>query len=189
MRQMVVLVDRRDRKIGLEEKMRAHKNGGKLHRSISVMVFNSKGQIMLQRRSDSKYHSPGLWSNTCCSHPIEGESAIDAAHRRLKQEMGFDCELNEAFTFIYKVYVGKGLTESEFDHVVFGIYDRKPKPNQKEVKDWRWASLKWLKSDIKKNRDSYTQWFNIIMTDRPITSKLMHSMKKFLSGKLVSTSL
>ena len=113
--QMVVLVDDHDKEVGLEEKMKAHRNGGKLHRAISVLIFNKEGQTLLQQRADTKYHSSGLWANTCCSHPFKGESAIDAAHRRLEQEMGFDCELEEVFTFIYKVDVGSGLTVAHTD--------------------------------------------------------------------------
>jgi isopentenyl-diphosphate delta-isomerase len=182
--QMVVLVDEYDHELGFEEKMAAHRNGGKLHRAISVLVFNDKGQTLLQQRSDTKYHSSGLWTNTCCSHPFKGESAIDAAHRRLEQEMGFDCDLEEVFTFIYKVDVGSGLTEWEFDHVVFGMYGGDPKPDPKEAKDWKWASLEWIKDDMVQNEDSYTGWFKIMMTDRQVSRKLMRSMRKFLAKKI-----
>lgn len=185
--QMVVLVDENDKELGLEEKMKAHRNGGRLHRAVSIMVFNPDGHMMLQRRADTKYHSPGLWTNTCCSHPMEGERAIDAAHRRLEQEMGFDCELEEAFTFIYKVDVGSGLTEWEFDHLMLGMYDGEPKPNPEEAKDWKWASPEGVKDDMRRNKDSYTGWFKIMMTDRQVSGKLMRSMKRFLA-KRVSTS-
>jgi isopentenyl-diphosphate delta-isomerase len=186
---MVVLVDEHDNKMGVEEKMKAHQDGGMLHRAISIIVLNPKGQMMLQRRSDAKYHSAGLWANTCCSHPTDGESVIAAAHRRLKQEMGFDCEMDEAFTFIYHTYVGKGLTEWEFDHVLLGMYDGEPKPNPEEVKEWKWASLEWVKDDMGKNKDSYAEWFKILMTDASVAGKLARSVKKFLDDKRVSTSL
>ena len=185
---MVILVDDRDREIGLEEKMKAHRDGGKLHRAISIIVFNSKGEMMLQQRSDTKYHSAGLWANTCCSHPLEGESAIDAAHRRLKQEMGFDCEMGEVFTFIYKTPVGSGLTEWEYDHVVFGLYDGKPKPNQNEVKDWKWVPVERAMADVKKNSGSYTGWFKILMADKEVSPKFMQGMKEFLRAKNIRTS-
>jgi isopentenyl-diphosphate delta-isomerase len=184
---MVVLVDEYDHELGFEEKMAAHQNGGKLHRAISVLIFNKDGQTLLQQRADTKYHSSGLWTNTCCSHPFKGESVIDAAHRRLEQEMGFDCDLDEAFTFIYKVDVGSGLTEWEFDHVLFGMYDGDPKPDPKEAKDWKWASPEWVTDDMVQNADSYTGWFKIIMTDRQVSRKLMRSLKRFLNKQL-STS-
>ena len=186
---MVVLVDGQDNEIGLEEKMSAHRNGGKLHRAISVLVFNPDGQTMLQQRADTKYHSPGLWTNTCCSHPFKGESAIDAAHRRLEQEMGFDCELEEAFSFIYKTDVGNGLTEWEFDHVMFGVYDGEPAPNPEEAKGWKWETMGFLKDDIIKNADAYTRWFRILFTDHVVLGKLMRSAKKFLVRKGINTSL
>jgi len=159
----IILVDRKDNEVGLEEKLRAHKNDGRVHRAISVFVFNPKGEVMLQRRAYTKYHSKGLWSNTCCSHPFEGESVLDAAHRRLREEMGFDCKLNEAFSFIYKAGVGNGLTEREFDHVLFGRYGKRPRPDPKEVNDWKWMGIKELKADAKRNGKDYTAWLKILL--------------------------
>ena len=173
----VILVDRKDNEVGLEEKLQAHKNGGELHKAISVFVFNSNGEVMLQQRAGTKYHSQGLWSNTCCSHPFEGESVLDAAHRRLREEMGFDCELNEAFSFIYKTKVGNGLTEHEFDHVLFGRCNKKPKPNPKEVKNWKWVGIKELKADAKKDGKNYTAWLKILLRGR-----LNKEAGKFLKG-------
>ncbi|MGC8776934.1 MAG: isopentenyl-diphosphate Delta-isomerase [Candidatus Micrarchaeia archaeon] len=158
----VVLVDEKDRQIGTMEKMQAHMNGGKLHRAISIFVFNKKGELMLQQRAFTKYHSKGKWSNTVCTHPRPGESVDDAAHRRLKEEMGFDCPLKEEFSFIYKADVGEGLTEYEFDHVFFGEFDGEPKLNPEEAASYKWAKLEDVANDIKKNPDLYTPWFRII---------------------------
>jgi isopentenyl-diphosphate Delta-isomerase len=176
MEQKVILVDKNDREIGLKEKMAAHSGGGALHRAISVFVFNSKGETMLQQRALEKYHSKGLWSNTCCSHPYKGENIVDAGRRRLKEEMGFDCELREVFSFIYKVPVGDGLTEHEFDHVLFGIYDKRPKPAKEEVMDWKWMGMKELILDAKKSPDKYTGWLKIL-----VDGKLPKEVEKFLA--------
>ena len=165
MEQLVVLVDKNDNEIGTEEKMKAHMNGGRLHRALSVFVFNSRGETMLQRRALSKYHTQGKWSNTCCSHQMPGESTIDAAHRRLKEEMGFDCEMREVFNFPYKAGVGNGLTEQEYDHIVFGSYDGGPSPNPKEVKEWKWISIAGLKKDITASPDSFTPWLRLMIND------------------------
>ena len=167
--QQVILVDEKDRQLGLEDKMGAHQNGAKLHRAFSVFVFNSKGETLLQQRAMSKYHSQGKWTNTCCSHPMPGETAEQAAHRRLKEEMGFDCEMREAFSFIYRADVGNGLTEHEFDHVFFGTYEGKPKPDKDEVMDYRWVSLDELKKEIQKTPEAFTPWLRIGL-DRVISS-------------------
>jgi len=158
----VALVDKKDREIGKEEKIKAHKEG-KLHRAFSIFIFNKKGELLLQKRQTGKYHSPGLWSNTCCSHPRPGKDIKKEAERRLKEEMGIKANLKEVFSFIYKAKVGD-LIEYEFDHVFFGKFDGKPKPNKKEVKDWKWQNLKDLKEDIKKNPQKYTPWLRIILT-------------------------
>jgi len=165
----VLLVDENDNQIGIEDKLRAHQNGAKLHRAISVFVFNKKGETMLQQRAMTKYHTPGKWSNTCCSHPMPGESTPDAAHRRLKEEMGFDCEMHEAFSLIYKAYVENGLTEYEYDHFFFGNYEGKPKINKDEAMGYRWVSLEKLKEESEKNPDNFTPWFRIAL-DRVIAS-------------------
>lgn len=177
MQRKIILVDEEDNAIGLEDKMRAHSNGGRLHRAISVFVFNSNGETMLQQRADSKYHSRGLWSNTCCSHPFRGESVIDAAHRRLVEEMGFDCKLRESFSFIYKAKVGSGLTEYEFDHVLFGVYNKKPELDPREAKDWKWISIKKLKADAKRNGKNYSAWLKILLK-----GKLDKEADKFLTA-------
>jgi len=158
----VILVDENDNQIGIEEKIKAHEQG-KLHRCFSVVVFNSKKELLIQKRAEDKYHSPGLWTNTCCSHPAPGESTKEAAHRRLKQEMGFDCDLKEIFTFIYQHKFDNGLTEHEYDHVFIGEFEGSPNPNSEEVSDWKWISLDELKNDIQKNPDNYTYWFKILL--------------------------
>lgn len=165
MRQDVILVDEKDRQIGTEEKLAAHSNGGRLHRAISVFVFNNKGETLLQQRSDKKYHSEGLWANTCCSHPFVGEDALTAGHRRLKEEMGFDCDMHEAFQFKYEAGVSNGLTEKEYDHILFGHYDGSPEPNPDEVKGWRWVKISELERDIKVHPEEYAAWLRLIIKD------------------------
>lgn len=154
----VILVDENDKKVGTEEKIRVHKEG-KLHRAFSIFVFNSEGKLLLQKRAKSKYHSGGLWSNTCCSHPKPNESLEKAIHKRLKTEMGFDCELEEIFNFIYSAEFENGLSESEYDHVFKGEFNGKPDPNPNEAEDWKWISLEELKKDMERNPDKYTYWF------------------------------
>jgi isopentenyl-diphosphate delta-isomerase len=134
-KEMVASVDENDNIIGEEEKIKAHQEG-KLHRAFSIFVFNSKGQMLIQKRAKEKYHSGGLWTNTCCSHPRPGEPIEKAAHRKLKEEMGFDCEIKEIFSFIYKVKFDNGLFENEYDHVFLGKFDGKPMPDSTEVEDW-----------------------------------------------------
>jgi isopentenyl-diphosphate delta-isomerase len=159
---MIILVDRNDREIGYEEKMKPHKEG-RLHRAFSVFVFNSNGEMLLQKRAKSKYHSGGLWTNTCCSHPRKGVKTDEAAHRRLSEEMGFDCDLEEKFNFIYKARLDRGLTEHEFDHVFFGIYDGKVNPNPDEADGYDWVAIEDLKKDMKLNSNKYTIWFKIAL--------------------------
>lgn len=154
----VILVDTQDNPIGSMEKLEAHRNGAKLHRAFSIFVFNKKGETLLQKRAMTKYHSQGKWTNTCCSHPYVGESVGEAAHRRLEEEMGFDCDLKEIFSFTYRAQVGNDLTEWEFDHVLFGNYDGEPKLNPDEADDYKWISLDKLKKDMDKNPDAYSQW-------------------------------
>lgn len=161
MEEFVVLVDQDDQKLGLMEKQQAHV-AGLLHRAFSVFVFNSKGELMIQQRAADKYHSPTLWTNTCCSHPRDNESYEEAAHRRLVEEMGFDCVLDFKFSFIYKAHLDNNLTEHELDHVFIGYYDDEPKLNLKEVMAYRWVELEDLKKDIEVNPHDYTAWFKII---------------------------
>jgi isopentenyl-diphosphate delta-isomerase len=158
----VILVDENDHAIGEMGKMAAHVSG-ELHRAVSVLVFNNMHELMLQQRSHSKYHSPGLWTNTCCSHPRPGEATPMAAHRRLKEEMGFECQLNKVFDFRYKAHFDNGLTEHELDHVYIGYYDRDPQPNPDEAADFRWIHTKDLLEAIQSDPEAYTVWFRIIM--------------------------
>ena len=160
MSDLIILVDENDKQIGTEEKLKAHQNAN-LHRAFSIFVFNDKGQLLLQQRALNKYHSAGLWTNTCCSHPRPDEETINAAHRRLKEEMGFDCELVEIFSFKYKTVFDNGLTENEFDHVFLGTYNNNPIPNLLEANAYKWVDIKWLEQDIKNNETIYTVWLKI----------------------------
>ncbi len=157
---MVILVDDEDNEIGLMEKMEAHIKAAK-HRAFSIFVFNSNNELLIHRRALSKYHSPGLWTNTCCSHPRKGETLQQAVHRRLKEEMGFDCELSDQFQFSYKADVGDGLTENEFDHVFVGKFNGKPLINKDEVDDWKYMSMENIQNDLNRKPDNYTVWFKI----------------------------
>ena len=158
--EQVVLVDERDKEVGLGEKIATHREG-KLHRAFSIFIFNSAGELLLQKRTKAKYHTGELWTNTCCSHPRPGERLGDAVHRRLNEEMGFDCELEEIFSFTYRVEFDNELCEHEFDHVFTGRYDGEPAPNPKEVTDWKWNDMVSLKEDIENNPQRYTPWFRI----------------------------
>ena len=156
----IILVDRKDEVMGKGEKMWVHKKG-KLHRAFSIFLFNSKGEMLLQQRAKSKYHSGGLWTNACCSHPRSGQKLEEETKRRLKEEMGIRCPLKKAFSFIYKAKVGD-LIEYEFDHVFMGRYEGKPKINKKEADDWKWIKTEDLKKDVKKHPRKYTAWFKKI---------------------------
>tara|TARA_B100000242_G_C43015124_1_gene472036 strand:- start:673 stop:1197 length:525 start_codon:yes stop_codon:yes gene_type:complete len=157
----VVLVDKEDFQLGLMPKLEAHRKGV-LHRAFSVFVFNSSKLLLMQKRSSLKYHSPGLWTNTCCSHQRDGESTVDAAKRRLNEEMGLNVDLKETFSFIYKANLENGLIEHEFDHVLVGFTDFNPNINTNEVEDWKWIDLSFLELDLDKNPNIYTEWFKII---------------------------
>ncbi len=163
MEERVVLVDENDNEIGTEEKLKAHENGGKLHRAFSIFVFNSRGELMLQKRARSKYHFGGMWTNTCCSHPRPGEPLMETARRKLRQEMGFETDLKELFTFTYRATSENGLTEHELDHVLTGRFDGDPEPNPEEAEGWKWTSLDELAEDVKENPDRYTPWFRIAL--------------------------
>lgn len=158
----VILVDNEDKEIGIEEKMKAHLDG-KLHRAFSVLVFNSKGELLIQQRSKNKYHSAELWSNTVCSHPHPRQNILDEIHKRLKEEMGFDCPIRESFVFYYRKKFRNGLIENEIDHVFVGEYNGKVIPNPEEVSSFKWISIEELKEDLKKNPNKYTYWFKLIV--------------------------
>ncbi|MET1260941.1 isopentenyl-diphosphate Delta-isomerase [Flagellimonas sp. DF-77] len=159
--ELVILVNSNDEKIGLMPKMEAHEKAV-LHRAFSVFIMNGKGQTMLQQRAAEKYHSPLLWTNACCSHQRDGESNIQAGKRRLNEEMGFETELKELFSFIYKAPFDNGLTEHELDHVMIGKYEQDPVLNPDEVAAWKWMYPEDVKNDIAKHPENYTAWFKII---------------------------
>lgn len=154
----VILVDEQDNEIGVEEKIAAHV-GGKLHRAFSIFVFDSGGRLLLQKRAAQKYHSGGLWSNTCCGHPRPGEGTEAAAHRRLREEMGFDCDLTEVHDFVYRAEFANELIEHEYDHVFAGKADLPPQHDPSEVDAWRWVEPDWLKRDLRQHPECYTFWF------------------------------
>lgn len=164
MEEQVILVDIKDNPIGLMPKMEAHEKA-QLHRAFSVFVFNDKGELMLQQRAAHKYHSPLLWTNTCCSHQRDGESNIEAGKRRLQEEMGFTTELKELFWFVYKAPFDNGLTEHELDHVMVGTYNGTPSINKDEVEHYKWMHLEDVKLDIEHHPALYTAWFKIIFKE------------------------
>ena len=157
----VILVNEKDEQIGLMPKMEAHQKA-LLHRAFSVFIFNKKDELMLQQRALTKYHSPGLWTNTCCSHQREGESNVEAGKRRLQEEMGFSTELKDTVSFIYKAPFDNGLTEHEFDHILVGKYNEDPILNPEEAAAFKWLNLEEVKRDMEINPDIYNAWFKII---------------------------
>ena len=158
----VILVDTSDRPIGVESKLAAHQNGGRLHRAFSVFILNSAGEMLLQKRSGKKYHFGGLWTNACCSHPRPHEAIGPAAQARLKAEFGFETPLVEAFSFVYRASdAASGLTEHEFDHVLFGQYDGEPTPNADEIDDWKWEKTHQLLEDVRRQPAMFTPWFQL----------------------------
>ena len=164
MKEEVILIDENDNEIGTMEKIEAHKKG-LLHRAFSVCVFNTKGEMLLQKRASHKYHSGGLWSNTCCGHPRPKETILGAASRRLREEMGIGCELKEIGHFTYTMLDKGGLTEQEYLHILSGTKNANPTPNPEEAEGWKWVTLSDLKKDIQKNPTIYTYWFKKIVTE------------------------
>jgi isopentenyl-diphosphate delta-isomerase len=162
MSDLVVLVDGEGRDSGTATKLSVHVEG-KLHRAVSVFVFDAAGNMLLQRRAAAKYHSAGLWSNTCCGHPRPGESPEEAAHRRLWEEMGFDCPLVPVLSFVYRSKLRNGLIEHEHDHVFVGRFDGTPVPNRQEVADWHWVAADELLADTMVRPRRYTAWFTIAL--------------------------
>lgn len=156
----VILVNEHDEPVGTMEKLEAHQKG-LLHRAFSVFVINDDGHMLLQQRAADKYHSAGLWTNTCCSHQLPGEDTPAAAHRRLAEEMGFDCPLEEIFSFTYRAAFDNGLTENEYDHVLFGVYNGPVAPNAAEVQAHRFLSLAEIREELASRPERYTHWFHI----------------------------
>lgn len=163
-REYVVLVDEyghdlfnQDGRLSTMEKMEAHCRG-LLHRAVSIFVFNDRNELLLQKRTVNKYHSPEKWTNTCCTHPSPGETPLITAQRRLNEEMGLEAKLTEAFAYTYKADVGNGLTENEFDHIFFGVSNQNPNPNPAEVSDWNWVTIEDLKQELIRNPEEYSPW-------------------------------
>ncbi|MBC2839155.1 isopentenyl-diphosphate Delta-isomerase [Robiginitalea sp. SC105] len=161
MEEEVILVNEQDEVLGTMPKMEAHEKA-RLHRAFSVFILNEKGETMLQQRAAHKYHSPLLWTNTCCSHQRVGETNIGAGKRRLMEEMGFKTDLQDLFSFIYKAPFDNGLTEHELDHVLLGYFDGEPQLNPDEVAAWKWMRLEDIREDMRTHPDRYTAWFRII---------------------------
>ena len=159
--EQVILVDEADKEIGTMEKMKAHRLA-RLHRAFSVFIFNDRGELLLQQRASGKYHSPGLWSNTCCGHPRPGETIVSAAQRRLKEEMGFSCPLKEVFRLVYRSEFENGLVEHEVDHVLQGNYSKDPQPEPGEASDFRWISISALRTEIMNTPERFTTWLKLI---------------------------
>lgn len=169
----VILVDENDNITGFMDKLQAHAEA-RLHRAVSVFVLNRAGEWILQRRAAGKYHSEGLWTNTCCTHPYPGETNLDSACRRLMEEMGLDCGLKEVFSFIYRDSVSNGLTEYEYDHVFTGVTDKDPVINTGEVMEWKNISFESLKQDVEHNPSAYTVWFRKVFEQ--INQHLMNTI-------------
>lgn len=156
----VILVDENDQELGSCEKMEAHQNGW-LHRAFSIFIFNQKGEMLLQQRALEKYHSPGLWTNACCSHPAPGENLEKAAGRRLVEELGFRTDLEKVFDFVYKAAFENGLSEYEFDHVLTGEYDGPIHFNTVEVMDICWKDPRVVEQELEADPSKFTAWFKI----------------------------
>ena len=174
----VILVNEQDEQIGLMEKLEAHQKGA-LHRAVSVFIFNEKGELLLQKRASTKYHGAGLWTNTCCTHPRDGETNLECANRRLREEMGFDAKLEERFSFIYKSEVENGLVENEFDHVFFGVYDGETRLNAEEVEDCTFVSLGNVSKEADQHPERFSIWFRIILKKfKEHLSGMEHQLQK-----------
>ena len=175
---LVIHVDENDSVLGYVPKLQAHQEG-LLHRAVSILLFNEKGEWLLQKRADHKYHSGGLWSNTCCSHPYPEEEVQTAAERRLFEEMGISCSLKKMYSFIYRAELDNDLTEHEIDHLFFGKYEGAPILNPEEVSDWKFITLKDLEKDLLDNPENYTQWFKLIFSR--VKSKYHKEIDSFIN--------
>lgn len=163
MNDKLILVDEEDNTIGFEEKLNCHLGDGKRHRAFSVYILNNKNELLIQKRADDKLLWPGYWANSCCSHPRKGESRVDAAKRRLIEELGFTCDVKMLFKYKYQAKFKNVGSENEYNAVLFGIYNGEVKPNPSEVAEWKWVSLNWLKKDIINNKNKYAPWFLIAL--------------------------
>lgn len=181
MAEQIILVDENDNQIGSGEKLEVHRQG-LLHRAFSIYVFNDRGEMLLQRRALSKYHSGGLWTNTCCGHPRVGEGTVAAAHRRLQEEFGFDCDYKEISPLSYTVDLDHGLKENEFLHIFVGRCSVNPAPVPEEIVEWKWIAVPELIKDIEQHPGNYTYWFKLIMQN---TEKIQEILQNF---KLQSAS-
>lgn len=171
MAQNVILVDGKDRILGTEEKLRAHENGGMLHRAFSLFVFNAKGEMLIQKRAEGKYHCPGLWTNACCSHPSINMPLIDFARNRLQEELGMECgEIVDLYSFIYRQEFENGLTEHELDHVLVTFSEDIPSINPEEVSDTRWIEFQDLQQELREFPEHFTYWFSLICQDERFTA-------------------
>ena len=177
----VVLVDKFDNEIGIQEKILAHKQGI-LHRAFSIFIFNKKKELMIQKRAKSKYHSGGLWSNTCCSHPKPKESIEKSTRIRLLEEMGFSCSLKKITQFVYKANLEDGLIEYEFDHIFIGTYDHSPTINRNEVEEWKWISMQCLEKEISKKPQIYTYWLKEFITKHYSKKKIKSQIEYILKS-------
>ncbi len=165
--QEVILVNDRDEAIGFADKISAHRDGGQVHRAFSVLIFNSRGEMLLQLRAASKYHFAGLWTNACCGHPARGDTVEAAARRRLREEFGFETELQEICSFFYEAHDPvSGLSEREWDHVLEGTFDGVPVPNAAEIDDYKWITMDQLELDVNSHPENYTPWFPIVCKQR-----------------------
>ena len=160
--EQLVLVDENDNDLGFCEKARTHQEG-RLHRAFSIFILNGDNKLLLQKRAERKYHSGGLWSNTCCGHPRPGEKVLDAAKRRLNEEMGVKCPLGELFSLRYRVRFENNIIEHEYDHVLMGSFQGSPKPDPKEACDWKWVDPLWVRRDARDNPRNYTWWFSLLI--------------------------
>lgn len=176
-KELLILVDEQDRELGISDKLTIHQQG-LLHRAFSVFVFNSKAELLLQQRADNKYHSPGLWTNTCCSHPRPAENISDACNRRLMEEMGMNCKLEFSFSFMYKCSFENGLTEHEFDHVYVGQTDDLPIINNEEVMGWKYISIEELQNEISLHPDRFTEWLKICLPELLEQSHYLAQLRK-----------
>ena len=167
----VILVDEKDQEIGRMEKMEAHKKG-LLHRAFSIFLFNDKNELLLQQRALSKYHSGGLWTNTCCSHPRTGETILQASERRLMEEMGITAQMKPEFSFIYRAELDNNLTEHELDHVVIGSFSGTPKINPEEVEAWKYLAMRDIQQEIEEFPEKYTAWFKVIFDE--VHNRMQH---------------